>query len=47
MVAALLPIESFQLRQEDAHEHVLVLDVGLAKSEFHVLEVRKQNEEKL
>jgi hypothetical protein len=39
MVAALLPIESFQLRQENAYEHVLVLDMVLAKSELHVLEI--------
>ena len=47
MVAALLPVEPFQLRHEDAHEHVLVLEVILAEAELHVLEVREQHEEEL
>ena len=32
VIAALLPVESLELSQENAHQHVLVLQVVLAKS---------------
>ena len=47
MVAALLPVESLKLGHENRHEHVLVLEMVLAKPKLHVLKVGKENEEEL
>ena len=45
MVAALLPVESFELRQEKAHLHVLVLQMVLAEAEPDVFQIAQQHNE--
>ena len=45
MIAALLPVETFELGCKDADEHVLVLQMVLAEAKLDVLQIGQQNQE--
>ncbi len=45
MIAALLPVESSKLSQENAEQHVLVLELELAEAQFYIFQVGEEDKE--